>query len=320
MVMTRHLASPTRTRFLTSSLLALAVTVLLVGALRAEEPAKTSDELLGRTFRFPKNLESVPGLLDTLVTENNAHWSQTSQVGTGSALANPARVRSEKVPWMASTAIADYREALRREFIAVVGKPDGRMTAAQLASLAARNRLPGGSGADAWLSAHDRDRDGALTIEEFVPSAAEIGRTLDLVVLTNSFLHGLPYPSGQSPRTSAAEYGIATSGSHLYASREEIERRIRAFAARIGGSTFQDAEGRLAVKDAEGNHVMPLPPDVIPLPKEMAEAELRRFLQKIGGTGEFAADKIPVLRGSDGAVIPLEKWPPFTQPPYHPHQ
>ncbi|MBF0409256.1 MAG: hypothetical protein HQM10_18090 [Candidatus Riflebacteria bacterium] len=301
------------------------VVILMMSDISAAESAsqpEISYENLIRTFKFPEKFESAEMFLEYLVKNNINLWSQTqtpvSDQTSGTTIKSPAALRATRFPWMASTAIADYREALRKEFIAVVGTVDGLMNSSQLSSIASKGRLPGNADSSAYLTVHDKNTDGSLSIEEFVPSAEEISRTIDLVLLTNSFTHGIPYPSGQSPMSSAVEFGISTSGVLLFATPDEIETRVRAYASRIGGSTFRDPLGRLAVKDANGQPVFPLPPEIIPLTKQQAETELRNFLNEVGGTGEFSPSKAPVLRGSDGKIIPIEKWPPYTQPPYHP--
>jgi hypothetical protein len=296
---------------------------LAAAALAEPRPANPYDVLV-RALQFPERIESLTAYLADVLGALSGQGGEATDPSGGqprsAVLQRPATLRSAAVPWLASPAIADYREALRKDFVRTVGKPDGYMSAGQLAGLAAQGRLPGRVGAEAWLAAHDRDGDGRLTIEEFLPSAEEIARTVDLVALTNSFVHGIPYPTGQVPLRSGAAFGLATTGVRLFATPAEIEGRIRGYASRIGGTTYRDANGRLAVRDANGQPVFPLPPDIVPPTKEQAEEALRRFVQQIGGTAEFAPDRGPLVRGPDGREIPLAQWPPYTQPPYHPPQ
>lgn len=283
------------------------------------EAADTLYEALITTLKFPARLEQPMALLQDLVDAQNDGWAQAvAPLGTPDATS--AALRAPEFPWLAEAAIADYREALRQDFISRVGRPDDWCDVGILTALAARGRLPGRAGAADYLAAHDRDRDNRLTLDEFVPSAEEVARTEDLKSLVSSFVHGIPYPTGQSPVASATAFGLAPAAAGLFTTAREIEQRIEGYASRIGGTTYRRPDGRLGARDAAGQAIDPLPEDIVPLHKLEAESRLTRFVSDLGGTADFAPDRPPVLRDAGGAVLPMEKWPPFTQPPYHPEE
>jgi hypothetical protein len=187
-----------------------------------------------------------------------------------------------------------------------------------LQSLAMQNRLPGFLSASDYMAAHDRNNDNRLTMEEFAPSAEEIARNVNLHKLVSNFSKGLPYETGQMPVASATDFGITAFNESLFTTPEEIEERIVAYASRIGGSTYRRPDGRLGAKDSLGRPIDPLPRDIIPLRKMEAENILQEFADQKGYSIEFKPDRMAIIRDGSGREVGPEKWPPFTQPPYHP--
>lgn len=243
-----------------------------------------------------------------------------SDANTKNSLELPLALNVSEFPWLAEAAIADYREAIRKDFIDWVGRADGYIDASGLATLASRQRLAFASSASDYLSSRDKDKDNRLTLEEFVPSAAEIAEKVDLQMLVANFSKGLPYSTGQNPIASASAFGLKPAAEGLYTTPTEIEQRIEVYASAIGGSTFRRPDGRLGAKDASGKIIDPLPPEVVPLWKMHAEKILQDFVGQKGGQAEFFPDSSAVLRDGSGNIIPMEKWPPYTQPPYHPEE
>lgn len=291
-------------------------------------PAATAQsvlyEVMVSVLKFPAAIESPEALLESLVTDSTGQWNRTgvpiANENVNSVLLFPVPVQAPEFPWLAESAIADYREALRQDFIERTGRPDGLMAMSDLVSLASRKRLPSSANAVDYLAIHDRDRDNRLTIEEFTPAADEIARTVDLKALVSCFTRGLPYPTGQLPMASATVFGLAPVEAGLFTTAAEIEQRIEAYASSISGSTYRRPDGRLGAKDANGMPVQPLPEDVVPPHKLDAEARLQRYAADTGGTVEFFPNQPAALRDSSGIAIPMQQWPPFTQPPYHPEE
>ncbi|MBF0545650.1 MAG: EF-hand domain-containing protein [Candidatus Riflebacteria bacterium] len=288
------------------------------------QPGSSLYEVWIKVLKLPEKVDDAANFVETLLLNEAPYWSQTGpsfgQNENASVLLQNNSILASPTPWLCLTAIADYREALRRDFIRAVGRPDGYMDILRLRNLAQKGHLPGTTDADAYMQAHDLDHDGKLTIAEFVPFASQLPQLIDLNVLTNNFVHGIPYPTGQDPIASASRFGLSQMGANLFTTPTEIEQRVKSYASRIGGTTFRDTNGRLSVKDASGQPIFPLPPEIIPLQKMQADAILQDFVTKNGGHGQFSPNKAAVLYDKNGVIIPPEKWPPFTQPPYHPPQ
>jgi hypothetical protein len=49
-----------------------------------------------------------------------------------------------------------------------------------------------------------------------------------------------------------------------------------------------------------------------------AENILQEFADQKGYSIEFKPDRMAIIRDGSGREVGPEKWPPFTQPPYHP--
>lgn len=280
-------------------------------------------QILTTSLKFPEIIESPDTLLKELLNAND-NWNQAStdlsNENNGIVLLFPTTLQVKEFPWLAEAAIADYREALRLDFIAKVGQPDGLMTMSGLLALAGQKRLPGGKNAGEYLATHDRDRDNRLTIEEFTPAAEEIIKTTDIKALTACFTKGLPYPTGQQPIAAAGSFGLAPAEAGLFTNAGEIEQRIESYAASIGGTTYRRPDGRLGAQDANDTPIHPLPEDVVPLHKLDAEARLQKFADDAGYTIDFFPDRPADIRSGSGISIPMQDWPPFTQPPYHPEE
>jgi len=120
-------------------------------------------------------------------------------------------------------AIYDFRQTLKVEFIKKIGIADGKMRQSEFIALVNSGEFPIKHGSDSYLSKHDKDHDGKLTIGEFVPSPVEIAKAIDTKKLAEAYINGEPYETGQLPTQKPFGKPIVK----LYATTEMIERIIR---------------------------------------------------------------------------------------------
>ncbi|NLI75676.1 MAG: hypothetical protein GX442_04445 [Candidatus Riflebacteria bacterium] len=272
-------------------------------------------------LRFLQDLESgkisLSDLLDSLEEFIGLRLPTSSTFHTRSSavdpLRNPVPVRVATLPALCDEAIYDYRQTLKTEFIKVAGAVDGRLSQTQFSSLVAEGKFPSVTDPGAYFTTHDQDRDGFLSIHEFTPTPAEVPRLQNIPELTDAYVKGQPYPTGQLPT------GVPPSlpPPPIFLTVEQVEARIQAFADSRGFTTERAPDGKLVVRDQAGN-LVPLPPGTIPLPIEEAERGLADFARSIGGTTERGAGGALVVKGPDGKEIPPPGWPPPLRPPYLP--
>ncbi|MFZ2960594.1 MAG: EF-hand domain-containing protein [Candidatus Ozemobacteraceae bacterium] len=229
-------------------------------------------------------------------------------------------VFAKSLPPYSGQALADFVLSIRNSFVTFVGSSEGRMTKSQFDRLVDAGCLPSRESGQTFFDAHDKDKDGTLTIAEFTPPVSELLQSFEVVSITDSFIRGLPYPNKSNPiSTPFLSPGAVdpSKKSALYLSVEEVEQRIRHFAKAIEGETVRKEDGKLFVKDPSGK-IIPFPPGLIPLSMSNAEKELKAFALKVGGTLEIAADGHPFIKNSSGNIIPINRWPPHLRPPYLP--
>jgi hypothetical protein len=246
--------------------------------------------------------------------KNNAPGDSGSATEEGQILSTPS------LPPHSGQALADFVLTIRQDFVTYTGSGEGRMTRSQFDRLAGDGRLPTKNSPASYFDAHDRDKDGTLTIAEFSPGVPELIRDYPVAEITDAFVRGRNYPNKAAPIGSPLLVAdSATSGGKpaLYLTVDEVEQRISRFARTIGAETTRNDDGKLVVVESGGRPV-PFPPGLIPLPRGAAETELREFAQKAGGAYEAGADGRPILKGPDGSEIPVWRWPPRLRPPYLP--
>lgn len=122
--------------------------------------------------------------------------------------------------------------------------------------------------------------------------------------------------SSSSSTTSSAtselteDFDSSSVGELKAPSKKEIESRIKQFASEKDLTTFTDANGRLQVKDSDGN-VVPLGAEIFApsgeMPtKEVIEARIKKWAATVGlTTGTDEKSGRLVAKDSNGNVVPL---------------
>lgn len=215
-------------------------------------------------------------------------------------------------------ALIDFTDSLARIFIETVGNPEGKMTQAQFSSLCETGKFPISISADQYFSSHDRDNDGQLAISEYIPARHELISFTDYRKITDAFIRGEDYPNGEKPSANTVEapgLSVPPDKQRLFLTSEEIDARVKKFAASIGGQTRPGENGKLEILDNEGNHIEP--PSTL-VPPKLAEAAilLEKFAGRIGGKIIAEPGKLPIISGPDGKSIPPLYWPRHLRPPY----
>ena len=178
-------------------------------------------------------------------------------------------------------ALADFQLSLRKDFVEFSGSAEGKMTRIQFERFLATGRLPSRKSGEDYFAFHDQDKDGMLTIAEFTPTGTEVLQSYSANDIAQGYLHGTPYPNRSLPL----------------------------------GTPF------LSPGDADpGKKVVPFPRGLIPLPKEVAEKELKEYVQKTGGSMTSSPEGLPVVKDASGAIVPVHRWPPHLRPPYLPRK
>ena len=301
----------------------------------AVEPSSDLASAIEAILSFPGQIENLD---DLLILFSEIPQSQTL---TGSPLnmvsspdnplPNPFPIVASKIPKAADDAIFDFRRSIAKDFIRYAGSPDGTMTKSQLKSAVNDGKLPVKVDPDEYFQDHDKDADGKLSINEFVPTTQEIAKNTDLEVVTKAYLAGTPYPTGNYPvtrPTDAPPGPIPGSGTAtppppppplppLIMPVSMIEARITDYANVNGFTTTRRPDGKLIVLDQSGNPT-PIPPGVLPLPAPIAISKLNDFARSFQGTVEKGPGDLPVVKDKNGKVVPPDKWPPQLVPPYMP--
>jgi len=215
-------------------------------------------------------------------------------------------------------ALIDFTDSLARIFIETVGNPEGKMTQAQFSSLCESGKFPISISADQYFSSHDRDNDGQLAISEYIPARHELISFTDYRKITDAFIRGEDYPNGEKPSANTVEapgLSVPPDKQRLFLTSEEIDARVKKFAASIGGQTRSGENGKLEILDNEGNRIEP--PSTL-VPPKLAEAAilLEKFAGRIGGKIIAEPGKLPIISGPDGKSIPPLYWPRHLRPPY----
>ena len=145
-----------------------------------------------------------------------------------------------------------------------------------------------------------------------MPNPNSLTRTFVAVALglalTISPLSAQPAPGAPPPPPGALEE--AAGGRFSAPSKDEIETRIKSIADEKGFSTYTDANGRLQMKDADGNNVA-LPPEVFSpsgdMPsKETIENRIKTWADKMGlsTSTDDKSGRLIVTNGSDTVPLP----------------
>ncbi|MBF0545645.1 MAG: hypothetical protein HQM08_14475 [Candidatus Riflebacteria bacterium] len=295
---------------------------------------------------IPNKLENVEKAFQAYFDVPTPLIAQTSSFGRPTPENDPLKystpVVSVTVPSMSDEVIFDYTQAIRKDFVNYAGSADAGMDYSQYKKLVSDGRLPFNTDADEYFQTHDRNKDRKLSMDEYVPSPAEIAQKHNLNVLQNAYVNNKPYPSGQTPVNTSSGIpfpsGTQTSSGTqtLPASPTpplpplppgavpppilpppEVEARIQNFADKSGFTTQRNPQGQLIVVDKNGQEVV-IPPGVLPISVNMAENGLRDFAQQSGGTFEIIPPGAFLLKDKDGKPIPPPGWPPQFQPPYLP--
>lgn len=221
-------------------------------------------------------------------------------------------------PKYTNFALIDFTDSLTTIFIKTVGKPEGMMSHAQFTSLCEAGKFPISISADQYFSNHDKDHDGQLAISEYIPSRHELISLTDYRKITTAFIKGEDYPNGEKPSANSVEAlgaSIPVTKRRLFLTSDEIDARIKKFAASIGGSTKPGENRKLEILDSEGNHIEP-PRTLIPPRLIEAVGLLEKYANDIGGKIIAEPGKLPIILGPDGKSIPPLYWPGHLRPPY----
>ena len=272
--------------------------------------------ILQKVLEFPNQIGNLDDILE-LFTElapgeilSGPGYNCVSAVNN--PLPNPKPIVAAKIPKAADEAIFDFKKTLAKSFIKYAGSPDAGMNRSQFSALANAGNLPFKEDPDEYFQTHDKDRDGKLSIGEFIPSSQEIADKQDLEVLTEAFTTGIPYPNGNTPLVPPS----TQPPPPLILTPSDVEKRITAFARQQGLITVRDPQGRLQLATQAGVPV-PMPPGIIPLPLNDAMRELEGFARSLGGQAILPPQgNPPLVKDGDGNVIPPNRWPPPLRPPY----
>ncbi len=266
---------------------------------------------------------------------------QSSPDPENDPLPNPTPVVVKELVDQSDEAIYDFRQSIRRDFVKYAGRPDGKLSSTELSRIAADKRLPTDEDSDSYLQNHDQDEDGFLTISEYVPSTVEVAKKQNIKRITECYVKGIPYPTGQAPVESPSAASTQTAslpgtdsgpdapGSDVpppiptperpgFLTQDEVESRIQDFADRNGFTTSRGPGGRLLVRDKQHRVVRNFPPGVLPNELPRALDSLQRFSERAGGSVDTDAQGMPVVKDSAGNPIPPVDWPPDARPPYLP--
>jgi|GEM_PF-6259395 len=305
---------------------------------RAADSPSDLSSIINLIFNNPKKIESIETLFDAFMEIAKSEMPEGTSYSTTSTdtstdknvLTNPTPIVAKELPTYCDEAIFDFRQSIRKDFIKYVGVPDGKMGPTQFAKLVADGHLPTNEDPDTYFQSHDRDKDGYLSIGEFVPPPSEIAKKTDVKQITTAYKEGTPYPTGQSPVSSPSGLPLqttttttvtepATLDKTTFLTPEQVNKRIQDFADSKGYVTEHGPDGRLIVSDpTTGKIIDTIPPEVLPLNLPEAEKVLKDYAAKIGGTTERDNLGNLVVKGKDGDIIPPDKWPTNAQPPYLP--
>lgn len=227
-------------------------------------------------------------------------------------------VELKDYPKYTNIALIDFTDSLARLFIKTAGSPEAKISREQYASLCESGKFPISISASEYFEKHDKDRDGQLAISEYIPSRQELISLMDYKKITEAFINGENYPTGEKPSINPVEAPgsvVSAEKQRLFLSGEEIEARIKKYAESIGGSTKLGSDGRLIIFDREGKQVLP-PRTLIPPSIGEAVALLEKYAENIGGKIIAEPGKLPIVLGPQGKSIPPLYWPRHLRPPY----
>ncbi|MEW6708404.1 MAG: hypothetical protein AB1403_01150 [Candidatus Riflebacteria bacterium] len=222
---------------------------------------------------------------------------------------NRGKVVVDELPQHSSEAVYDLVQSIKSQFIQEFGSVEATIDDGQFSGFVAKYGLPVKSDRiNTYFSSHDKDSDFKLSLNEFIPTPVEIGESQKMNELTQAYLSGEPYPSGQIPTTPSGK------NPPLFATQKQVDERIIRFAQREGLKIVRAPDGR-AVAVGPDDRPVPLPPGVLPARFSQARQGLSDFASENGAV--FSMENgLPVLKKPDGKQIPVFVWPIELRPPY----